>query len=119
MLTELLHRSPREAGLKRSRWWLDGIRQAVVGLGEYTLAGIWMMLKRLKLRYKRGRDYLHSPDPDYDLKLQYVVAAYKQAQANPAHVVLLYQDELTYYRRPSVARGYAPVGSKHPRAHLG
>lgn len=86
---------------------------------SYTLAGIWQVLKRLKLVYKRGREYLHSPDPDYDLKVQYVAAAYRQAQANPSRVVLLYQDELTYYRRPSVARAYAPAGSKQPVARLG
>lgn len=119
MLTELLHHSPRAFGLNRSRWWLDGIRQVVVGLQHYTLSGIWSLLKRLKLHYKRGREYLHSPDADYDLKLQYVAAAYAQAQTQPERVVLLYQDELTYYRRPSLARGYAPAGHHQPLARLG
>jgi hypothetical protein len=106
-------------GLKRSRWWLAGIRQAVGALRDYTLSGIWSVLDRLKLRYKRGRDYLHSPDPDYDLKRLYVAAAYTQARAKPQQVVLLYQDELTYYRRPSVAQAYAPAGSQQPLARLG
>lgn len=119
LLTELLHRSPRQAGLSRSRWWLGGIRQAVAELRGYTLAGIWKLLKRLRLHYKRGREYLHSPDPDYALKLTYVSAAFQQAQTAPKQVVMLYQDELTYYRRPSVARAYAPAGSKHPLARLG
>jgi transposase len=114
-----LHRSPRQAGLPRSRWWLGGLRQAVWVLRGYTLAGIWKLLKRLKLHYKRGREYLHSPDPDYNLKLTYIAAATQQAQAASGQVVLLYQDELTYYRRPSLARAYAPAGSKHPLARLG
>jgi hypothetical protein len=33
--------------------------------------------------------------------------------------VLLYLDELTYYRRPAVARGFAAVGSDAPRADQG
>lgn len=78
-----------------------------------------MLLDRLKLRYKRGRAYLHSPDPDYHLKRLYVAAACAQAQADPQRIVLLYQDELTYYRRASVARAYARVGSQPFLAPLG
>jgi hypothetical protein len=118
-VSELLHQAPRHLGLPRSRWWLDGLRQAVTALGAYTLPGIWTVLERLHLRYKRGRTYLHSPDPDYGLKRQYIAAAYRQAQAEPQRIVLLYQDELTYYRRPSVARSYAPAGSARPLAPLG
>jgi transposase len=91
----------------------------VAALRDYTLAGIWSVLERLNLRYKRGRQSLHSPDADYDLKLMYVAAAHAQARANPQRVVLLYQDELTYYRRPSVAQAYALRGSKDPTACLG
>jgi hypothetical protein len=119
LLTDLLHHSPRTVGLPRSRWWLAGIRQAVRAFQPYSLTGIWLVLKRLKLVYKRGRHYLHSPDPDYDPKVQAVDAAYAQAQAAPERIVLLYQDELTYYRRPGVARGYAVAGSAYPLARLG
>jgi transposase len=119
VLTELLHRSPRQAGLARSRWWLDGIRQAVGALQSYSLAGLWQVLKRLKLRYKRRREYLHSPDPDYDHKLAAVAAAYQQAQSDPQHIVLLYQDELTYYRRPSLAGNWSVAGREQPLARLG
>jgi transposase len=105
--------------LKRSRWWLAGIRQAVSALQSYSLTGIWSLLKRLKLVYKRGRAYLHSPDPDYAAKVQAVAAAYAQAQAAPKRIVLLYQDEVTYYRRPTRARAYAPVGHHQALARLG
>jgi hypothetical protein len=59
---------------------------------------------------------VHSPDPDYALKLTYVEAARQQAQHQPEQVVLLYEDEITYYRRPSLSRGYAFVGSTEPKA---
>jgi putative transposase len=41
------------------------------------------------------------------------------AAADPQRFPLLYQDELTYYRRPTVACGYAPVGDDGPRADQG
>jgi len=71
------------------------------------------------MRYKRGRTYVHSPDRLYEAKLQYVQAAWQQAQRDPEHVVLLYADEMTYSSRPSVARAYAPQGSDEPRAMQG
>ncbi len=115
----MLHRSPRLSGLKRSRWWLEGIGQCVTWLKECSKAGICQILKRLGLSYKRGREYLHSPDPDYDLKMSYIKAAKAQAGRSDGQIILLYQDELTYYRRPSVARNYAPQGSKYPIAKQG
>lgn len=111
-----MQRSPTLLGIKRSRWWLEGLRQAVSWLSSYTPAGVWKLLRAFGLHYKRGRTYTHSPDPDYDLKLLYVQAAFHQAQHDPHNVVFLYQDELTYFRRPSVARAYVPSGHDAPRA---
>lgn len=77
------------------------------------------MLKRLNVAYKRGRAYVHSPDAAYDLKLAYIHAAQTLVDRAPDRFLLLYQDEMTYYRCPSVARAYAPRGSKDPRAYSG
>lgn len=118
-LSELLHRSPHVAGLSRSRWWLAGIRQSVVWLQERSLSGIWSLLKRLKLSYKRGRTYLHSPDPDYDAKLNRLQLALEQARQNPERYVFLYEDEMSYYRRPSLAQAYGQVAADDVRAHCG
>lgn len=115
----MLHRSPRLSGLSRSRWWLDGLAQAVDWLKDRTQSCIWQMLNRFGLRYKRGREYIHSPDPDYDLKLSYIRAAERLARSQPEHYILLYQDEVTYYRRPSLARAYARKCSKMPLAYQG
>lgn len=118
-LEYVIHRSPQSQGFERSRWWLDGIGKAIEWLANASRAQILQMLHRFGLSYKRGRIYMHSPDHDYDLKLAYVQKAYEMAQNKPDEVVLLYQDELTYYRRPSVARGYAQRGSDNPRAYQG
>jgi hypothetical protein len=115
---EVVHRSPQCFGLKRSRWWLDGLRQVISWLRSCSLVGVWRLLRRLGIHYKRGQSYLHSPDPAYDLKMAYIQAAQAQA-ARSATVEFLYQDELTYMRRPTVAQGYAQRGQPAPRAHLG
>lgn len=114
-----LHQSPQHWQLGRSRWWLAGVRQVVRGLASYTLGGIWQVLRRYGLRYKRGREYVHSPDLRYATKLAYLEAARQQVEQQPDRYVLLYQDECTYQRRPSLAQAYAPCASKDPRAPLG
>ncbi len=67
-LPETLHQTPENFGLSRSRWWLDGIRQAGPWLTKVSLPGIWQLLERFDLVDKRGRRYVHSPDPDYLVK---------------------------------------------------
>jgi DDE superfamily endonuclease len=118
-LHETLHQAPECFGLSRSRWWLDGIRQAVPWLASVSLPGVWQLLERFDLVYKRGRRYVHSPDPDYLLKRARVRWAWQQVQHDPVRFVLLYQDELTYYRCPTVGCDYALAGSDAPRAVQG
>lgn len=71
------------------------------------------------MRYKRGRAYFHSPDLAYNTKLAAVTAAQLLAHAHPGAVVLLYEDEFTYHRRPTVSRGWAPRRADAPRAEQG
>jgi hypothetical protein len=115
----MLHKSPRLFGLERSRWWLAGVRQGVKALNSYSLVGVWKLLRRYDLRYKRGCAYVHSPDPDYDLKLAYIAAARRQVEHKAETMALVYVDELTYSRRPSVARAYAPKGAAAARVETG
>jgi hypothetical protein len=91
----VVHRSPRLAGLGRSRWWLGGLRQAVGWMSGLTEGGIHRLLGRLGVRYKRGRRYVHSPDPLYDAKMAAVHAAAEAALTHPGRFVFLYEDEFT------------------------
>lgn len=116
---EVVRRSPRLYGLKRSRWWLDGLRQVVTWLRGLTLAGVFKVLKRLGIHYKRGRRYMHSPDPQYEEKLEVIQNLQELVQEEPQRFVLVYEDELTYYLHPTVAQGYALKGSDEPRARQG
>lgn len=88
-------------------------------LAGYSLVGVWKVLRRLKLRYKRGREYLHSPDALYGQKMAYVEAASQWVQTHPDTAVMVYVDELTYYRRPSLASAYAPRGHHQVAVALG
>jgi len=63
------------------------------------------------LTRKRSRDYLHSPDPQYQEKLAVIEARREVAQEQPGHQVLLYADEFTCYRQPASGVSYFRAGS--------
>ena len=77
------------------------------------------MLNRCGLRYKRGRHYLHSPDPDYQNKRDYALSCLTRARKQPRRVVTLYLDEMSYYRQPSLSSAWEEVGAHlQPLARL-
>jgi transposase len=118
-LLRVIHQSPRLFGLGRHRWWLAGLRQVVDWMAELSLAGIHQILRRLHIHYKRGRRYVHSPDLLYEHKMFEIQVAQAFTRGDRTRFVFLYQDEVTYYRRATVDRGYARAGSDEPRAHQG
>ncbi len=75
-----------------------------------TASGLWQVLRRLGIHYKRARDYLHSPDPHYDAKLAWIAQRWQAARLEPERYVFLYGDELTFYRQPTLACAYAAAG---------
>jgi transposase len=77
------------------------------------------VLKRLKIRRKRGRGHLHSPDPDYVGKLRRVWLLLRVVPCDPDKQVLLFSDELTFYRQPSLSYDYERAGTDRPLAELG
>ena len=85
-------------------------------LAGASLSGIWRRLKDAKLHRKRARDHIHSPDPAYQEKLAYLRTIVARVAAQPSAAVLLYLDEVTYYRQPSIGDAYAPAGSAKPHA---
>jgi len=81
-----------------------------------TEGGLWRVLQRLGVRYKRARAYVHSPDRDYAAKRSLIELARLRAQYAPTQYRLLYLDEMSYYRQPTLARDYAAVGHHQPLA---
>ena len=115
-LLHLLRRDPRQCGVPRTRWTLAELALACDFLGPITLPGLSQLLGRVGIHYKAARDYIHSPDPDYLDKLAYIAQRLAGARGSDGRRVLLYQDELTYYRQPSLARAYEARGRRQPLA---
>lgn len=107
------------AGVDRSRWTLALLRAAVSWLAGLSVSGVRRVARRLGVTYRRGQEQLHSPDPAYDAKLAAVLAARAEAAASGGAVAFVYQDELTYYRRPEPGLTYARVGGPGPPAAQG
>jgi transposase len=114
-LERLVRRDPRTLGVSRARWRLADLLAALPQWLVKSESGMSRLLARLKISYQRGRDYVHSPDPDYDAKITYIEELFARARASGGRLVALYLDELTYYRQPTLARAYAPH-REQPRA---
>lgn len=111
-----MRRAPQQWGHAQSRWTLARLAESCEWLRTTTAAGLWQLLRRLHIHYKRGRDYVHSPDPHYEAKLAHIAQCWQRVQADPAHAVLLYLDECTYYRQPTVGYDYELAGPTQPLA---
>lgn len=81
------------------------------------MPGIYRILKRLGFSRKQALAFIRSPDPAYASKQAAIVAALVEAHQHPDQVIVLYLDEVTFFRRPSKAPAYAPVGHDQPLAH--
>lgn len=116
---QVLHQAPERFALARARWRLVDLRQALPWLAHYTLAGLWQALRRLGGRPKRGRLSLHSPDGHYEQKVFAVAQAVAVARRHPARVRVLYADEVSFYRQPTLAPVAYPRGEEPtaPLAH--
>ena len=113
----VVRRSPEQFGYARSRWTLKMVAEACSWLTVNSIGALSRVLKRLGISYKRGRDYVHSPDPHYAEKLSLIELMRLRAYYEPDRFVLLYLDELTYYRQPTVAHAYESRGKSQPLAH--
>ena len=88
-------------------------------LAGRSLSCVRNWLNKLDVVYKRGREHVHSPDENYHSKLYQIGRCLTKAHFSAGEVVMLYQDELTYYRRPSVAQSYGEKGTDKPHAEQG
>ncbi len=113
----LVRREPGLLGHRRSRWTLQSILESCEWLTLDTLGGLSQLLKRLGIRFKRARSYIHSPDPDYEAKVSYLLLCRMRAWYQPERYVFLYLDEFTYERQPTLDRAYEQVGSHQALAY--
>jgi transposase len=111
-LQHLVNRAPDQFNQSGTRWKLETVRAACAWLNPLTISGVWQVLDRLGIGLKRGRDHLHSPDPHYVWKLADIVATLRKAANSNGRVVVVFADEFSFYRQPTLARDYCAVGSR-------
>lgn len=112
----MVKRDPRQCGQAQTRWTLAAIQQACSWLHDRSLAGVHTILDRLEVSWKRGRACVLSPDPAYTAKRAFIQDRCRQHLADPERMVLVYLDEVTIERQPTVAAALAPRGREQPRA---
>lgn len=113
---DLVRRPPRQFGVERTRWTLATIRRVCPWLATHSLSGVWRVLTKLGIVGKRGRAHLHSPDPAYDAKRAAIAACLAAARVRDGPRVVLYQDEITLHRQPTLAPAWAARGRAQPLA---
>jgi transposase len=111
-----VHRSPELFEIDRSTWTLSTIRSVTAWMSQVSLTTVQKYLHRFRLSYKRGRQHVHSPDPQYHQKMEAIALARDLALQAPSDVVFLYQDEHTANLRPVVGRSYGGRGDKGSKA---
>jgi len=102
------------------RWTLQTIRAHVPWLGTYTLSGVWRVLQRCKLTLRSARLRRSSPDPEYTSKEATLLSCLQTAASAPTEQVVLFLDEMGYYRWPTWAMDWgptAPVAPPEARGH--
>ena len=112
---EIVHvvaRDPRLFGFTRARWTLEMLDEVLDYLTITSLSSLHGLLKRLEIVWKRGKDHVHSPDVRYDLKRAEIVRVIAESIADPDDTVVVYQDEVTIYRQPTVSNAYCMSGKK-------
>ena len=100
-LQALLHHSPRESGKETSLWTLDLLAEVCFESGwtERLLTGeaIRQTLRRLEVNWKRAKNWLVSPDPEYAAKKKERDRLIRLADLK-SHWVLGFLDEVWWTR---------------------
>lgn len=112
-----IRQGPLYYRLGQSRWRLATLLQVCLGwLRVSTRQGLWRVMRRLGVGYKRARLHVHSPDPDYQPKLAHICTTL--SGHSPPGQVVLFHDECTVYSKPSQGWDYE-ARRVEPRAELG
>jgi transposase len=101
--------APTANGPTPSRWTLRAIRASFEWLEGYTLSGVWRLLRRHKLSIRSAQVRQHSPDPDYAAKRDHLLTCLRDAADHPEGIVLVFMDEMGYYRWPAEGRTWGPT----------
>ena len=89
------------------------MRAACSWLQARSLSCVWRVLRRCGLRLKRGRQHVHSPDLHYLEKLADILRAIQAVIHSDGRLVLVFLDEFSFYRQPTLARDWGLIGRRH------
>ena len=106
-----MRQPPELHGVPRTRWRVRDLIAAVPWAGRYSVSGLARVLKRLGVGRQRGRLRLHSPDPAYQEKAWDIRHVCSLAFVPYRPPVVLYGDEFSLYRQPTLAPAFAPTGA--------
>lgn len=101
------------------RYRLVELRASFKWLADYSLSGVWRLMNRLDIGWKRGYINYWSPDPEYQVKVHFIEECLTIVAADPQHNVAIFVDEMSYHRWPSAAPDWWPRGQTVPRAEHG
>lgn len=106
-----VNRPPFDFGIAQSRWTLQLLLEELSDtFNLQTLSGLWRVMHRLGFSYQRARAYVHSPDPCYDDKLDYIRKI--MTQYVPGEVEVLFADQFTYYNHPDINYDFAHIDNQ-------
>ena len=113
----VLRQSPYQYNIHRSRWRLADLLRVMEDIQVESVSGLWRVLDKLNIRFRRAWEYMTSPDPEAETKLAQIEQAKHAAQAYQERVVALWLDELTLYRLPSISHVWCEGHGRAQKAH--
>ncbi len=100
------------------RGTLRTIRAKVPWLHTYSMSGVWRVLQRCNLHLRSAGLRMYSPDPAYASKEAEVLRCLRAAAHTPTEDVVLFLDEMGYYRWPKATPDWGPAAPAAPPAAL-
>src|SRR5579863_3634575 len=110
-LQERLQRGPEPAAAGQpapTRWTLARIGAALPWLADYSLSGVWKVLRGSGLRLRSARVQAYSPDPAYQQKVEHLCTVLRQAAQAPEEQVVVFVDQMGYGRWPAASTDWMP-----------
>lgn len=94
-------------GLGQTRWTLESLLSQLSDFRLYDPSSLWHLLDRLGIHWLRGREHVHSPDLLYQPKRAFIEQVDQRVCKSKGREILVYEDECSYDRQPSLAYAYA------------